>query len=537
MLARAGELPRRRAAGRSRSSGTACARSRYSRAGPAALRVAATCNDITARYPELARLNRALHAARGAARRRDRRLRRRTAAPSFGRSSGACTLDRRGAVKRAGGGGPGHLRVFDLLWLDGHSLMELPYAERRELLEELELERRALADARARRGERRGAARRDARAQGLEGVVAKRLDCPYEPGRRAQRLDQGQEPQRAGVRDRRLDAGRGRAARRGSARCWSASRRRRRAALRGPGRHRASTRTSSTDLRGAAASRSTRDSSPVRARGAGRRRGRAGSSRAGRRGRVHASGRADGMLRHPSFKGLRDKPAPRSCASDDAASARPRRPSRSTAASSTLTNLDKVLYPEAGFTKGDVIDYYARDRAGAAAAPRGPRADAQALPERRRGPGLLREARAVAPAGLGADRAGAARGARRSSSARRDDLPTLVWLAQPRRPRAAPVAGARRATLERPTMLVFDLDPGAPADDRRVLPTSALLLRGMFERPRPARASPRRRARRACRSTCRSTAGRHVRRRTKPFAKAVAELLETRGARTWSSRA
>ncbi len=26
----------------------------------------------------------------------------------------------------------------------------------------------------------------------------------------------------------------------------------------------------------------------------------------------------------------------------------------------TLTNLDKVLYPEAGFTKGEVIDYYAK---------------------------------------------------------------------------------------------------------------------------------------------------------------------------------
>ena len=26
----------------------------------------------------------------------------------------------------------------------------------------------------------------------------------------------------------------------------------------------------------------------------------------------------------------------------------------------TLPNLDKVLYPEAGFTKGEVIDYYAR---------------------------------------------------------------------------------------------------------------------------------------------------------------------------------
>ncbi len=29
--------------------------------------------------------------------------------------------------------------IFDLLWLDGHSLMELPYSERRERLAELGL--------------------------------------------------------------------------------------------------------------------------------------------------------------------------------------------------------------------------------------------------------------------------------------------------------------------------------------------------------------------------------------------------------------
>ena len=34
--------------------------------------------------------------------------------------------------------------------------------------------------------------------------------------------------------------------------------------------------------------------------------------------------------------------------------------SRSRAARSGLSNLDKVLYPEAGFTKGEVIDYYTR---------------------------------------------------------------------------------------------------------------------------------------------------------------------------------
>ena len=34
-----------------------------------------------------------------------------------------------------------------------------------------------------------------------------------------------------------------------------------------------------------------------------------------------------------------------------------------------LSNLDKVLYPETGFTKADVIAYYSADRAGSPAAP------------------------------------------------------------------------------------------------------------------------------------------------------------------------
>ena len=37
--------------------------------------------------------------------------------------------------------------IFDLLYLDGHSLMELPYRERRERLEELGLGGPALAGA------------------------------------------------------------------------------------------------------------------------------------------------------------------------------------------------------------------------------------------------------------------------------------------------------------------------------------------------------------------------------------------------------
>ena len=82
----------------------------------------------------------------------------------------------------------------------------------------------------------------------------------------------------------------------------------------------------------------------------------------------------------------------------------------------SLSNLDKVLYPAAGFTKGAGDRLLHADRAGPAAAPARPPADAQALPERRRRAVLLREAVPGAPARLGADRA---RSGQRRNEARR----------------------------------------------------------------------------------------------------------------------
>jgi bifunctional non-homologous end joining protein LigD len=74
--------------------------------------------------------------------------------------------------------------IFDLLHLDGRSLMALPYAERRARLLDLRLEGPTWQTPAHHVGE--GAALLEAsRAQGLEGIVAKRLDCPYTPGRRS----------------------------------------------------------------------------------------------------------------------------------------------------------------------------------------------------------------------------------------------------------------------------------------------------------------------------------------------------------------
>jgi bifunctional non-homologous end joining protein LigD len=74
--------------------------------------------------------------------------------------------------------------LFDVLYVDGQSLIDVPYEERRDQLEELTVAGPAWQITPAHRGE--GAAMLEsARQNHLEGVVAKRLDSIYEPGRRS----------------------------------------------------------------------------------------------------------------------------------------------------------------------------------------------------------------------------------------------------------------------------------------------------------------------------------------------------------------
>jgi ATP-dependent DNA ligase len=69
--------------------------------------------------------------------------------------------------------------TLDVLYVDGESAMVLPYAERRQLLEELDLVGRAWhTPAAFEDGE---ALYEVVCAHGLEGVVAKRLSSPYQP--------------------------------------------------------------------------------------------------------------------------------------------------------------------------------------------------------------------------------------------------------------------------------------------------------------------------------------------------------------------
>lgn len=74
--------------------------------------------------------------------------------------------------------------VFDLLRGAGQSLLALPYAERRTLLEQLDLDRVGVQIPAAFLDTPGEIVMAAAAGQGLEGVVAKRLTSVYAPGRR-----------------------------------------------------------------------------------------------------------------------------------------------------------------------------------------------------------------------------------------------------------------------------------------------------------------------------------------------------------------
>jgi bifunctional non-homologous end joining protein LigD len=137
--------------------------------------------DVTARYPEVRPLGEALGA-------REVLLDGEIVAfedgrPSFQRLQSRMHLASEAQVRRMADRQPVVYVIFDLLHLDGRPLIARPYEERRALLLELGLAGPAWQVPGHHVGD--GAAMLEAsRAQGLEGIVAKRIDCPYEPGRR-----------------------------------------------------------------------------------------------------------------------------------------------------------------------------------------------------------------------------------------------------------------------------------------------------------------------------------------------------------------
>ncbi len=74
--------------------------------------------------------------------------------------------------------------VFDALWHDGESLLPLPYAERRARLASLDLNHQTWRTPEHHTGSGTQLLRA-AKQMGIEGIVAKRVDSPYQPGRRS----------------------------------------------------------------------------------------------------------------------------------------------------------------------------------------------------------------------------------------------------------------------------------------------------------------------------------------------------------------
>ncbi len=75
--------------------------------------------------------------------------------------------------------------AFDLLWLNGRSLLDLPYSQRRALLEGLGLTGPNWQVPPSFTGESGADVQAVSLAHGIEGVMAKRLRSRYEPGRRS----------------------------------------------------------------------------------------------------------------------------------------------------------------------------------------------------------------------------------------------------------------------------------------------------------------------------------------------------------------
>ncbi len=129
-----------------------------------------------------------------------------------------------------------------------------------------------------------------------------------------------------------------------------------------------------------------------------------------------------------------------------------------------VSNLNKVLYPKAGFTKGQVIDYYIR-----IAPLLLPHLKDRPLTMKRYPDGVEGEffyeknCPSHRPKWVKTAKVRNEGNQKTMDYCLANDLPTLVW--------AANLADlelhtslSRKNNIERPTMMVFDLDPGAPAD-------------------------------------------------------------------------
>jgi bifunctional non-homologous end joining protein LigD len=438
-------------------------------------------HDVTASYPELARFGRALgsHSAvldgEIVAFDSDGR-------PSFGTLATRMGVSAPAKAKRLAASSPVTYVIFDLLWLDGHSTMALPYAERRRRLAGLALngERWRAPEHIIGRGRETLAA---SEAAGLEGVIAKRLDSPYEPGRRSGAWIKLKNVRRVQLAIAGWMPGQGR--RRERIGALLMGERRSDGTLRYAGRVGSGMAESELEELAAALAPLERNSSPFDAPGPAPPRRAIFCEPALSALVAFREWTKDGMLRQASFeKLLEGPPPPRPDAPLQIGEGRGQRVAAQVGGRElTLSNLDKVLYPAAGFTKRQVIEYYAAIAPTLLAHVAGRPLTVVRYPDGVDGKAFFQKQSPAHRPPWVATVAVASPGSRRHELIEytlADDLATLVWLAN----LAAlelHVPLARTPALERPTAVVFDLDPGPPAgvlECARV----ALWLQGTFER-------------------------------------------------------
>jgi bifunctional non-homologous end joining protein LigD len=181
MLARLAELPSRESGWAAEIKWDGVRAIAYCRSGRLTLQTR-NLLDVTRQYPEVRKLSRELGAREAVL---DGELVAFDAEgrPSFSRLQQRIHQTEETVVRRRMKEYPVTYVIFDLLYLDGESLMSLPYRRRRELLDALELAGESwqtpaystgpAEELLAASGER-----------GLEGLVIKRLDSAYSPGRR-----------------------------------------------------------------------------------------------------------------------------------------------------------------------------------------------------------------------------------------------------------------------------------------------------------------------------------------------------------------
>jgi bifunctional non-homologous end joining protein LigD len=461
-------------------------------------------NDISARYPELRGIGRQLGS-------REAVLDGEIVAfdehgkPSFERLQTRMHVASESAIRRLRRETPVTYMIFDLLYLEGRSTMGLAYRERRTLLDALELNGAAWQTPAYHVSE--GSDLLTVAAEhGLEGVVAKRLDSPYGSGERTRAWLKIKNVNRQELVIGGWLPGKGRRSGQIGALLVGYHEQE------GDGRTlryagRVGTGFSERDLEGLSAQLALRSrrSSPFGGQGAQPPRDALFVEPELVVEIEFSHWTRQRILRHPSYKGLRtDKQAEQVVREDPAASApvpasatrkgatrgsaRPDLPDAEAVGESRpyeviretkrfteievqsrrlrLSNREKVLYPRAGFTKGQTVDYYA------AVAPallghlagrpltlkRYPNGVEEKYFYEKRCPRHRPEW--VQTAAVSSERQ-----KEPIDYCLVEDLPTLIWLAN-----LADIelhtSLSRARDMDTPTSLVFDLDPGAPAGVR-----------------------------------------------------------------------